>query len=1380
MAALLSATHIANVAIWATTAADHGTNTTLPAAVVDLTATFAVGAVTYTEHLYSAGSSTMFALYLIATMLTDATRSRSYFLRSELDAVGSLAAAAAGVKLLLIALREISKKSLLIDDELRSEIGPEATSGFLCKALFLFARRMLAVGFRTRILNEHLNRLGPEFSPQLLHKQLTTRWRPRPHGPTPRHSLARACLKAWRRSFLDSILCRLALTVCNFSQPFILSRIIGFIGHRDEEPLQTQTRTQYGLLGASAIAFYGIAFSRAVFAHGMNRFVTRLRGGLISLILHKEHKLVEAEARKAAAETLMSADIDGIATGVPRCLEIPIGMVEIGLGIYMLSSFTGLSALVVIAPMTSTTIAAYIIGLRLASLFSAWNKSIETRIAKTSRILSQITGIKTLGLGPTVAVFLQQLRIDEIETSKAFRQLQALSMVPNMLGDLITPLVVIAAALFGTAFGGKMEAVKVFPILTVVSLIQRPLLSVLQSFSTVSSMLACFSRIQSYLCLPDWKDCRAASTWTPSTEECSPSTPQQPNNSMIYFDNADLAPYGTTEALLRGVSFRISPGSITAVIGLTGCGKSTLLRGVLGAVEVLAGSIKVNTSDVAYCGQVVWLRNTSIRENITGHLPYDSAKFARVIRACFLEDDLQWLPGGEDYIVGTNGANLSGGQRQRVAIARTAYSECAVIVLDDAFSSLDSETAVTLLYQLCGKRGLFRQAGCTALIATYLPACLDLADQAIYIDGLGNATLKSMQQLSQYTGLLAAALSTVNTNASAVQETRDLANLRRSLDASRPASSDANDDAVRQRGSLSLYAIFIHPIGWISAALYAVLLTFSAGTEVMPEIYIRIWIDVDPTNESFFAGYTLLIATACLTALLQYWLLYTQLCPRASASLHKDIVRATLGSTLCFVSTTKTGTLVNLFSQDMTLISRDLPAALLAVLYAASNAVSNIGIVLSGATYLSCVVPALLLALYFIQRYYLRTSRQVRLIDLEMKSPLYTYFEETAAGLMHIQAFKWEEKNIERGLTLLQDSQKPYYALLTIQQWLRLVLGLLNASLGTLLVALSLFSRHGSSQSAIGLAFMGLIFVSASLELTIDAWTRLETSSGALSRISQFRERTPQEPRQSRDKLPENWPSLGQVEFINVSAYYSDDPAAPPALDNISLAVYPGQRIGIAGRSGGGKSTLLLTMLGFLAYKGRLEIDGVDVASVSRDELRSRLVTITQDQIVFDASVRTNLLPFAMNDAAGGGGGGGAPGDEKAAAQKDAALERLLKDLRIWAPLTGKGGLDAMMHEVGYSKGQRQLLCIARAILRQRETGSRVVLVDEATSSVDSSTEATAHRVMRDNFRGCTVLTVAHRQSSLAHVDAVVRLHRGVLLGSAQERTESDSSDEEV
>lgn len=246
----------------------------------------------------------------------------------------------------------------------------------------------------------------------------------------------------------------------------------------------------------------------------------------------------------------------------------------------------------------------------------------------------------------------------------------------------------------------------------------------------------------------------------------------------------------------------------------------------------------------------------------------------------------------------------------------------------------------------------------------------------------------------------------------------------------------------------------------------------------MPDIYIKIWVELGPHDATCFIGYGLIAVSTCFLGFLHHWWLYTQLSPRASASLHNDLVQTTMHSTHGFLSTAKTGTILNLFSQDMTLVSRSLPGAFLGTIYAGSNSIINMGIILAGASHLSLTLPVFLICLFFVQRYYLRTSRQVRHLDLEMKTPLYTFFEETATGMSHIQAFHWEEKNIEHGLCLLDESQKPFYTLSAIQQWLGLVLSLITATLGTFLVLLALLVRSGSSQSGVGLSFLSLIFLS--------------------------------------------------------------------------------------------------------------------------------------------------------------------------------------------------------------------------------------------------------------------------------------------------------------
>ncbi|OAA34744.1 ABC transporter, transmembrane domain, type 1 [Beauveria brongniartii RCEF 3172] len=596
-------------------------------------------------------------------------------------------------------------------------------------------------------------------------------------------------------------------------------------------------------------------------------------------------------------------------------------------------------------------------------------------------------------------------------------------------------------------------------------------------------MLACFSRIQKFLCLAEKRDPR--SIIVASSGSSTESVDVSHASSLVRFRQTDIAPLGVKEPLLCKVNFSLAPSSTTGIVGLTGGGKSTIVQGILGQSEILGGSVSVNTDEIGYCGENVWLRDITIRENIIGDLEFNQARFTSVIRACFLEEDLQWLPGGADYIVGTNGSNLGGGQRQRVGIARTAYAEHRVTILDDAFSSLDHETAVCILHQLIGRNGIFPRAGCSVLVVTHLPACLDLVDQLLVLEGSRCNVLKERRHIDEHRGKLDVALTTLNHNVAVEKEEREQRALRTSLEG-RTASVAFNNAALRQRGDIRLYGLFIRPIGWVKMGLHTALTSLYATGEVVPEIYLRIWIETNPDN------------------------------------------------------------------QDMTLLSRNLPAALLRTIHCGTNAMIQIGIVLAGATYLAVTLPIILIVLFFIQRYYLRTSRQVRHLDLETKAPLHTFFEETATGLTHIQAFRWQDQNIHRGIILLEDSQKPFYVFLAIQQWLGMVLGLLAAGLGTSLVALALFMEQSSSSSSVGLSFMGLIYLNLALQNTLVAWTALETSSGALARLSLFEKETPQEPRRTSEELPKDWPLKGQVEMRNVFANYT------PEDDDSSCALRDG------------------------------------------------------------------------------------------------------------------------------------------------------------------------------------------------------------------------------
>lgn len=368
---------------------------------------------------------------------------------------------------------------------------------------------------------------------------------------------------------------------------------------------------------------------------------------------------------------------------------------------------------------------------------------------------------------------------------------------------------------------------------------------------------------------------------------------------------------------------------------------------------------------------------------------------------------------------------------------------------------------------------------------------------------------------------------------------------------------------------------------------------------------------------------------------------------------------------------------------------------------------------------------------------YLRTSRQLRLLDLESRSPLYSHFLETIDGLATIRAFRWEHLALAINIQRLDSSQSVSYMLFCVQRWLQLVLDLLVAAIAVVVVALAMTLRSSTSAGLMGVALSNILSFNSLLSALITAWTQLETSLGAIARVRSFEKDTPCEIKEGEDTIPHpSWPDQGGIELKNVTAAYNNSSSL--AIDNLSLQILPGQKIGICGRTGSGKSTLLSLLLRLLdTQSGTITLDGVDISSIPRRLLRERLTAIPQDVFLLSGSIRLNADPRQQ--------------------ATDAELIAALTKVQLWDKLAARGGLQANMQDTPLSKGEQQLFFLARAMLGS----AKVVLLDEATSNVDAATDALMQRIVRDEFAHATVLCVAHRLGTIMDADTVVVLDAG-------------------
>lgn len=463
------------------------------------------------------------------------------------------------------------------------------------------------------------------------------------------------------------------------------------------------------------------------------------------------------------------------------------------------------------------------------------------------------------------------------------------------------------------------------------------------------------------------------------------------------------------------------------------------------------------------------------------------------------------------------------------------------------------------------------------------------------------------------------------------------------------------------------------------------------------------------------------------------WIVFCRLVPSSSNRLHAYLLTKVKEAPLYFYTATDSGITLNRFSQDLTLVDRSLPADFLKTSNNLTQCTMSAIFIAIGSKYMALLIPPSAVIIYLIQKFYLRTSRQLRHLDLETKSPLYTQFTETLNGLITVRAFGWQRDLQAEHHKLLQRSQRPYYVLFVIQRWLNLVLDLFVAGIAIILVVLTVFVHN---IGPIGVSLIALISFNQQLSELINFWTSMETSIGAVARIRPF-ERVPSENMAREVQIPSpDWPLRGDLAMKSLSAGY--ELSSRPVLRHVSFSISAGKKLGICGRTGSGKSSLVLAILRMIEIQsGEIIIDGISLASLPRDLIRRKLTVIPQEPVLFRGTVRENVTGFTIVD--------------------DGKVLDTLGKVQLSDYIQSHGGLDAEIDNVPLSAGQRQLICLARAIL----TKQRILLLDEITSNVDDKTDDLMQEVIQAEFADCTIIAIAHRVHTLLNFDKIITIDDG-------------------
>ncbi|XP_036977816.1 ATP-binding cassette sub-family C member 9 isoform X2 [Acanthopagrus latus] len=863
--------------------------------------------------------------------------------------------------------------------------------------------------------------------------------------------------------------------------------------------------------------------------------------------------------------------------------------------------------------------------------------------------------------------------------------------------------------------------------------------------------------------------------------------------------------WGSNLSTLSNINIRIPTGQLTMIVGQVGCGKSSLLLAMLGEMQTIEGRVywsNKNRYSVAYATQKSWLLNATVEENITFGSPFNKQRYKAVIDACSLQPDIDLLPFGDQTEIGERGINLSGGQRQRICVARALYQNTNIVFLDDPFSALDIHLSDHLMQE--GILKFLQDDKRTVVLVTHKLQYLIHADWIIAMkDGsvLREGTLKDIQThdvelYDHWKTLMNRQDQELEKDIQQDSQTMlERKTLRRAF-YSREAKNQVDDEDEEEEeeeeddDNMSTITNRRSKIPWrvcwcylSSGGFFMVFLMVSSkllkhSVIVAIDYWLAIWTSsktnqsmgagMDPSNgtrsaysgnttqptnatseaedDSYYLPVFIILCAAGITLCLITSLTVEFLGLSAATNLHHNLLNKIIHAPIRFFDITPLGQILNRFSADTNIIDQHIPPTLESLTRSTLLCLSAIGVISSiTPAFLIALVP-LAVAFYFIQKYFRVASKDLQDLDDSTQLPLLCHFSETAEGLTTIRAFRHEARFKQRMLELTDTNNTAYLFLSAANRWLEVRTDYLGAVIVLTAAGASIWSLEYGLPSG-GLVGLGLTYaltVTNYLNWVVRNLADLEVQMAAVKKVNSFLTTESENYEGSMDtsQVPENWPQDGEIKIQDLCVRY--DPMLKPVLKHVNAYIEPGQKVGICGRTGSGKSSLSLAFFNMVdIFEGKIVIDGIDICKLPLQTLRSRLSIILQDPVLFSGSIRFNLDPERT-----------CTDDRLWEALEIAQLKNMVKAL--------PGGLDAVVTEGGenFSVGQRQLFCLARAFVRK----SSILIMDEATASIDMATENILQKVVMTAFADRTVVTIAHRVHTILTADLVIVMKRGNIL----------------
>jgi ABC-type multidrug transport system fused ATPase/permease subunit len=1081
--------------------------------------------------------------------------------------------------------------------------------------------------------------------------------------------------------------------------------------------------------------------------HASLKLGMRIRAGLVVSIYKKSLRLnPAARARSSTGEivNLMANDaarVYNVASMLHSAWVLPLQTIVILVALFTIlgtSTLAGVAVMVLLLWFSSRRAKKMMSGRRRLMEFS------DQRVSLMNEILAGIRVIKFYAWEKSFVSRIRNFRKQELGELNSLARESALVNILFVSTPIFVGIATFSAHLM---LNGTLNVEDVFSALAFFGIL-RPIMSQLpMTFSGYIDANIALKRIEDFLG-------RGIFPQRSEASELKPGEIKMGVGSLAW----DMAKRG-----IQIPDIHIQPGELVVVMGPVGGGKTTLLHAIMNELDN-SNSLIRSSGRFAYVPQLPWILNGTVRENIQLGESENSLVYRNAIASCCLEDDLSQLVSGDETEIGERGVNLSGGQKQRIALARSVFAEADIYLLDSPLSAVDSKVGKQI-FSTC-LRGLLKKK--TRILVTHNSEHTAWADRVIWVQNgivreltseeaadlrkahapLESAPPASPLNISDETTAVLEKQPTTNSfefrTPSVVPVTAHPAQLP--ARAHNPTAGRLVVDEERQVGAVerALYSGYLRELApgralFILAALFVLREIFNAGSDS----WLAWWTTHKSESVSFFLVVLALLGTTAALMTFLRTLMTARGGVRAAGTLHERLLHGVLRAPMSFFERTPTGRILNRFGKDTEAIDQHIPSTLM-------EALACLFIIGSTLLVITAATPFALFALIPLGFVYLKiqhlfrvTSREVKRLESISRSPVYAHFSESLAGVSVIRAFNRESVFLQESVRRFEGNQRAFYTMISINRWLGTRLEFIGALVVGAAAASSML-LHGQITTAFaGVSLTYALLVTGALNWAVRMVSELESSMNAIERVKHYSDT---EGERWEGVTPNSaWPSSGHVEFRQLTLRYR--PELPPVLERVSLQVKNGERIGIVGRTGAGKSTLVQTLFRIVEPPtGSVFIDGVDITTLPLETLRSRIAIIPQDPILFSGTFRQNVDPFDQYSDA-----------EVLHALQRSHLSHILESL--------PQGLQTGVQEGGsnLSVGQRQQVCLARALLRN----AKILLLDEATANVDTHTDALIQSTIQTEFAGCTILTIAHRLNTVMHCDRVVVMQSGRIVECA-------------